>query len=133
MKQCGVIFGAGLLVLLLAFQANARPDKRYDKTTETCRMLNQGQNDWDSQPWGKGAQVFKQSCKSCHYRGNDKGAPFLWAESKTSKGWNRVFYKKYPKCAKQGDWAGLTIDNQLKLNDYLYRWSADSRDINDNC
>ena len=133
MKNCGIMFGTGLLVLLLAFQANARPDKRYDKTTETCRILNTGQTDWDSQPWGKGAKIFKQSCKSCHYRGNDKGAPFLWAESKTSRGWNRVFFKKYPKCAKQGEWAELSLDSQLILNDYLYRWSSDSRDMNDNC
>lgn len=133
MRHLGIILTTSLLVLLVAFQANARPDKRFDKTTNTCRILNVGQLNWDTQPWGKGAKVFKESCKSCHHRGNDKGARFLWAESKTSKGWDRVFAEKYPQCAKDGYWADLNLENQLILNDYLYRWSVNSRDLTDSC
>ena len=73
-----------------------------------------------------------QVCKSCHFRDNKKGAPFLWSESKSSRAWNRVFAKRYPDCAKDGSWSAMNLDQQLKLNDYLYRFARDSQDISDN-
>ncbi len=124
---------AGILVVsaFCVLEADARPDKRFDETTQTCRVLDQGQLEWDSRPWGEGGKVFKQVCKSCHTRDNDKGAPFLWVESKSSKAWNRVFFQKYPKCSKNGSWDDMTLDQQLKLNDYLFRFGENSMDLYD--
>jgi hypothetical protein len=126
---------AAIFMLLgsFAFQAEARPTTRFDATTKTCRIFEDGQAEWDSNAWGEGGKVFKQVCKSCHFRGNKKDAPFLWPESKSSRGWNRVFAKKYPDCAQDGSWSDMNLNQQLKLNDYLYRFARDSEDISDNC
>jgi len=121
------------MTVLLACQAQARPKTRFDATTQTCRILNRGQLDWDSQPYGEGGKVFREFCKSCHTRDNDKGAPFLHSESKTSEGWNRVFAKRYPKCAKDGTWDALTQEQLLKVNDYLFRFALNSEGLNDSC
>ena len=107
-------------------QGQASPKKRFDQTTQTCRIF-----DKDSLWWGEGAKIFKKSCKSCHFRGNDEGAPFLYSESKSPRAWNRVFFKKYPACAKDGSWGNLALNDQLLLNDYLYRNGADTYDPND--
>jgi hypothetical protein len=42
------------------------------------------------------------------------------------RAWNRIFYEKYPKCAKDGAWAGLSQDDLVKLNDYLYSNASDA-------
>ena len=115
-------------LVLLATTLHARPSKRFDERTQTCRVLSYGQLDWDSEPWGRGGQKFKEVCKSCHFKGNDKGATFLHAESKSSKGWNRVFTKRRAQCAKDGSWAVLTEEEIQLVNDYLFRNSADSFD-----
>lgn len=133
MKQVYLALTIFLLAGSIAFQVNARPTKRFDETTQTCRIFEDGQPEWDSNPYGEGGNLFKQVCKSCHFRDNKNGAPFLWAESKSSKGWNRVFAKKYPECAKDGSWGEMTLDQQLKLNDYLFRFANNSEDITDNC
>lgn len=111
----------------------ATPASRHDIRTKTCRVLNQGPLEWESRPWGEGGRVFKEFCRSCHSRENAeaKGATFLWEESKTSRGWNMVFARMRAKCARDGSWKGLTEDQVLMVNDYLYRWSSDSMDIND--
>ncbi|MEW6290793.1 MAG: c-type cytochrome [Thermodesulfobacteriota bacterium] len=120
-----------VLVVMLALVAGsavkgqASPDKRFDQGTQTCRILG-----FDSMWWGDGAKIFQNNCKSCHYRGNDKGAPFLYAESKSPEAWNRVFFKKYPQCAKDGSWGALSLGDQLKLNDYLYRNGANTYNPN---
>ena len=46
-------------------------------------------------------------------------------------GWNTVFYKKYPECAKQGFWDKLTPDDLLNLNDYLFYNALDAYDPHD--
>lgn len=122
-----------LLLVLLAFVslAVASPKHRYDYTTKTCRSFGDSQLEWDSRPWGEGGKVFRSVCKKCHTRDNNQGATFLHAESKSSKGWNRVFAQQNAKCAQAGEWAGMTLGQQLKLNDYLYRFAAYSRDLND--
>ncbi len=114
-----------------ALTVSARPKKRFDETTGTCRILNVGPLEWESLPWGQGGKGFKQVCKSCHTRNNKVGAPFLWEESKSSKGWNRVFASKRAKCARDGSWSKLTDDQLLMVNDYLYRWSSTSIGRND--
>ncbi len=129
----GMIALVVLLLVGLAIQAHARPESRYDETTKTCRVIGDGPLEWESRAWGQGGKVFKGLCQGCHSRDNDKGAPFLWVESKTSKAWNRVFSQKYPQCAKDGSWQSMTMDEQLMVNDYLYRWAKNSADINDNC
>ncbi|MBI5557663.1 MAG: hypothetical protein HY885_08495 [Deltaproteobacteria bacterium] len=131
MKRSCLMLAVILMTGCFALQAEARPKTRYDETTKTCRILETGPLEWDSQPWGEGGKVFKQVCKSCHTRNNDKGAPFLWTESKTSNAWNRVFTQKYPKCAKDGAWDGISPDQMLKLNDYLYRFALNSEDFVD--
>ncbi len=123
------------VILLAAFvlEAGARPEYRFDDNTQSCRNLKDGQLEWDSRGYGEGGKVFKELCKSCHYRDNNKGAPFLWTESKTSEAWNRVFTQKYPECAKNGSWDSVTAEQLRKVNDYLYRFSENSRDTFDNC
>lgn len=132
MNRFYLLMALFLLFVSLALEADARPTKRFDATTQTCRNLADGQLEWHSRPWGDGGKVFRKVCKTCHARSNDKGAPFLWTESKSSKGWNRVFARKYPECAKDGSWDAVSLDQQLKLNDYLYRFANDSQDRDDN-
>ena len=133
MKHFALSLAALLLIPALSNQADAAPKTRYDATTQTCRVLDDGPLEWESRPWGEGGKLFKDVCKSCHTRNNDTGAPFLWVESKNSTGWNRIFETRSPKCAKQGAWDGITLEQQLKLNDYLYRWAANSQDSTDSC
>lgn len=133
MPRSALMFTVFLLAVSFALQAEARPKNRYDETTKTCRILESGPLEWDSRPWGEGGKVFREACKVCHSRGNDQGAPFLWVESKTPAAWNRVFAQRYPKCAQNGSWDKITLDQQLKLNDYLYRFGLNSEDINDSC
>ncbi|MFH1218002.1 MAG: hypothetical protein V1706_16030 [Pseudomonadota bacterium] len=122
-----------VMATTFSMQAEARPKSRFDETTQTCRILDSGPLEWDSRPWGEGGKVFREVCKTCHTRNNDKGAQFLYSESKSSKAWNRVFTKKYPQCAKDGSWDKITVDQLQKLNDYLFRFALNSEDINDAC
>lgn len=131
-----VAFWATLTVAaMLATVIQARPTKRLDERTQMCRFLDQGQLDWESEPWGRGGQKFREVCKSCHFQGNDKGASFLHAQSKMSQGWNRVFAKRRVQCAKDGSWDGLTEDDIQFINDFLYRnaaWTSDPNNA-DSC
>ncbi|MDG4476249.1 c-type cytochrome [Thiovibrio frasassiensis] len=133
MNRFALSLAALLLVPAFVNQAHGAPKTRYDATTKTCRVLSDGPLEWESRPWGEGGKLFANNCKSCHTRNNDKGAPFLWAESKSSAGWNRVFETRSAKCAKQGAWDSITLEQQLKLNDYLYRWASNSLDTTDSC
>jgi len=77
--------------------------------------------------------VFRKVCKGCHNR-SGQGGKFLYNESKVANAWNRVFAEKYPKCAKDGSWGKLSLEDQLKLNDYLFRTGSgtyDSKDAQD--
>lgn len=109
----------------------ARPNKRYDEGTKSCRILNNGALDWESDHWGIGAQKFKEVCKSCHTRNNKSGAPFLYMESYSSTGWNNVFAKRRKKCARDGSWDVLSKNELTLVNDYLYRNANDTYDPND--
>lgn len=133
MKTSRIALTSCLIVAITATFVMARPATRFDETTQTCRLLNSGPLDMASRSYGEGGKIFKQLCKSCHYRNNDKDAPFLWAESKTSNAWNRVFTKRYPQCAQNGEWDKLTPEQMMRVNDYLYRFSSNSRDVFDNC
>ncbi len=119
--------------LIYAVQfVEARPGKRYDERTKMCRILDDGgQLDWESDHWGVGAAKFKQVCKSCHTRDNDKGAPFIYMETYGSEGWNNVFSKRRKKCARDGSWDVLTASELQLVNDYLYRNANDTYDPND--
>lgn len=124
MKTCVWILIGVVAPLTLSFSvASASPAKRYDATTKTCRTLNQ-ENDLE------GYKVFRKACKRCHNLTGEDGK-FLYSESKVGNAWNRVFAEKYPKCAKNGAWANLSLEDQLKLNDYLFRAGADSYDPKD--
>ncbi len=110
----------------------ARPGKRFDEGTQMCRFIaNGGELDWESDHWGTGARKFKEVCKSCHTRDNDKGAPFLYMESYGSEGWNRVFAKRRIQCKLDGSWDVLSQNELLTVNDYLYRNANDTYDPND--
>lgn len=74
-----------------------------------------------------GYLLFKSKCKSCHTQENDKNAPFLCADSKTMKGWNRVFARKNAKVEKQGCLNGLSKEELMDLNDYLYTYASNGR------
>jgi hypothetical protein len=120
---------AAILILLffcstsLSFAA-AGCLKRYDPINKSCRTLG-----YDSFWAGKGRQLFDQKCKVCHTRKNTEKAPFLYAESKPPRGWTRVFFTKYPQCAKNGAWK-VSLDESQLINDYLYRYGADTYDPN---
>jgi mono/diheme cytochrome c family protein len=77
-----------------------------------------------------GYKLFRSNCKSCHYRGNDKGAQFLDTDSRTMRGWNAVFFKKNVRCAKDGTWAKLSSEELTYVNDYLYSKAYDTWDAN---
>lgn len=117
------LIGAVAAMALTFSVASASPAKRFDATTNTCRNLAQ-ENDLE------GYKVFRKACKGCHSLTNSDGK-FLYSESKGGNAWNRVFAEKYPKCAKDGSWSQLSLEDQLKLNDYLVRVGADSYDPHD--
>ena len=125
-KYAVTIFGIIAWLGFLNITVEARPEKRLDPVTQTCRVFT-FEGNWS------GYKTFQNSCKSCHSRGNDKGAPFLFTESKTSEGWNRVFAKRYPVCARNGSWQGLEKSDILFLNDYLYANGLGSYDANTDC
>lgn len=97
--------------------------KRFDARTQTCRQLS-------DQNLMAGYRNFQAVCKSCHSRANDKGAKFLYTESKTRQGWDRVFTKMYPVCAKDGSWNRLASEDLLRVNDYLFVNAAGTYDPN---
>lgn len=117
------MFGILLIVVAVGLSTFAwgSATKRLDPGSQTCRVFSQ-KILWE------GFNIFKNSCKSCHFKDNDQNAPFLHTESKSMKAWNRVFLKKYPKCAKSGEWDHLSQSQLLRLNDYLFRFAADSYD-----
>ncbi len=131
MKQLFIGMFCVAVLAATSFSVSATPQKRYDENTGSCRILDSGPLEWESRAWGQGGKGFKQVCKSCHTRGNDKGARYLYEESKSSKGWNRIFTTRRAECAKDGSWAKLSDEQLLMVNDYLYRWSSTSLDRND--
>ena len=121
---------AALVVMLglaaLPPAAEARPEKRFDPGTQTCRVFTFEGN------WA-GYQTFRATCKSCHTRDNDQEAPFLHTESKTSEGWNRLFERRNVACARSGAWDKLSTEELLRLNDYLYANGFGSYDARTDC
>jgi hypothetical protein len=115
-----------LLVFGLVTGSQATPDKRLDEATHVFRILTFANSGWVSE----GRKIFENSCKNCHHRDNDKGATFLHTESKTMTAWNRVFFEKYPQCARDGKWADLSPEDLQKLNDYLFYNAANNYDPN---
>ena len=116
MKKLVVLFSA-IIVLAMVSGGQATPFKRFDKGTDSCRVF-----DFRSGWWGEGKKIFVQQCQNCHHADNEVGAPFLHSEALSPAAWNRVFFQKYPKCASDGSWDNLTIEKQLSVNDYLYRY-----------
>lgn len=98
---------------------------RFDPSTQTSRALEQ-KNTW------AGYKLYQANCKSCHSAGNSRGARFLDAEARTMQGWNKVFFKKNVRCARDGAWAGLSGDELLLINDYLYSKAYDAWDPRSN-
>ncbi len=120
---------AALLCLLFGYSfsisyAVAKDLTRYDPINKSCRTLG-----FDSFWGGKGRRLFDQKCQVCHTKNNNENATFLHAESKSPKAWTRVFFTKYPKCARTGAWK-VTLNEALLINDYLYRNGADTYDPN---
>ena len=72
-----------------------------------------------------GYLLFKSNCKTCHTQENDKNAPFLCANSKTMNGWNRVFARENTMVENQGCLKGLSKEELMDLNDYLYTYASD--------
>ena len=118
---CGI---AVMISMVFASVLHARPTERFDERTQMCRILDEGFLGWESEPWGLGNKKFKEVCKDCHSRDNDKDAPFLHAKSYVPSGWNRVFAKRRVQCAKDGSWDGLTEEEIQVINDFLYRNAA---------
>lgn len=119
MNKLGLFLFCSALTLVFISDSNASPRKRFDPATQSCRVFTQNTL-WD------GYESFQNSCKSCHFTGNDKGAKFLHSETKVMKGWNRVFAERYPECAKKGYWDNVEQEQLMRINDYLYAHAADS-------
>lgn len=131
-----MIAGAALLFCAVGIgDLQARPNKRFDERTQMCRLLGQGRLDWESEAWGLGGKKFQEVCKSCHTRGNDKGAPVLTSQSYTSRGWNTIFASRRVRCAQEGAWGSLSEEDIQFVNDYLFRNAAWTYDPNssDSC
>jgi len=122
MKRFMVVAAVAFSVVLVASPVFAKPGKRFDPASTSIRELTFS-NLQD------GYRIFREVCKSCHYRGNAQGAKFLHTESKSMRAWNRVFAQRYPKCAQSGDWKALSKDDLLKLNDYLFANAVDTVDV----
>ena len=123
------LLGTFLLVVWagsVASFALAGPSSRFDETTQTCRKFEM----YDSL-MNESYNLFIDLCKVCHQRDNEKGATFLYTESKTPEAWNRVFFKRYSKCAKDGTWDKYDEEDLRKINDFLYRFGAGTFDPND--
>lgn len=125
-KKRTLLFFTLTIFFSTSLACHASPRKRFDPGTKTCRELG-----FESGWWGEGNKIFKSQCKSCHTKDNKVGATFLYSESKSPKGWNRVFFRKRAKCYKDGHWAELSLEKQLLLNDYLYKNGANTYDPND--
>ena len=123
MKRLAVVAAALFFLTVGVAPAFAGPGKRFDPVSAKVRDLTFGN-------LRDGYKLFKEVCKSCHHRGNDKGAKFLHTESKTMQAWNRVFAQRYPKCAASGAWETLSADDLLKVNDYLFANAVDTIDVN---
>ena len=121
MKQISAIV-MFLVIMIYSLQAHANPVTRYDAASNTTRVLSEGPLYWERNAWGEGGKTIKTKCPSCH-NGNDKSAPFLWTESKNQDAWNRVFATRYPKCAQDGSWKGISDEQLRMVNDYLWRWA----------
>jgi len=94
---------------------------RFDPATQTSRAME------FKNTFG-GYKLYKSNCKSCHYRGNDKGAQYMNEDSRTMRGWNAVFFRKNARCAKDGSWANLSAEELTCVNDYLYSTAYDTWD-----
>lgn len=114
-----------LAVLIYSMPAYAKPVTRFDAASNTCRVLSEGPLYWESYAFGEGGKTFKAKCQNCHNSRNDKGAHFLWSESKNQDAWNRVFATRYPKCAQDGSWDGISEEQLRRVNDYLWRFAND--------
>jgi len=124
-----------LATVIMAANVQARPGKRLDERTQMCRLIGEGQLDWESEPWGIGGKKFQEVCKNCHFKDNDMGATFLHAESYIAEGWNTIFAKRRVPCARNGSWGALSEEEIQFINDYLYRNAAWTYDPNsaDSC
>jgi hypothetical protein len=111
-------------ILIYSMPAYSEPVTRYDASSKTCRVLSEMPLYWESYVFGEGGQIFKTNCQSCH-SGNNKNIPFLWSESKNQDAWNRVFATRYPKCAQDGSWKGISDEQLRRVNDYLWRFAND--------
>jgi hypothetical protein len=131
MNKTIIILLSCMVSIAILSTVQARPKKRLDERTKSCRILDNGTLDWESDHWGIGAQKFKAVCKSCHSKDNASGAPFLYMETYSSTGWNNVFARRSKKCARDGSWDILSEDELLLVNDYLYRNANDTYDPND--
>jgi len=121
MRKQFLMAAIGVSLLFVATAVLARPAKRFDPGSQSCRMFSPTTIE-------EGRQLFKDNCKACHSRDNTAGAPFLHSESKISKAWNRIFEKRVPLCAQNGSWSTLTDEQLRRVNDFLYMNSADSYD-----
>ena len=119
-----ILFSAVFSVLLGLSFVNAGQDSLYEPGSASGR-----------EPTFKnirsGYTLFRENCKTCHYRNNDAGASFLCPDSKTMKGWNRVFTGGNSKVEEKGCLKGLSKEQQMDLNDFLYTHASDARNPHD--
>ncbi|MFA7383054.1 MAG: hypothetical protein WC001_06355 [Desulfurivibrionaceae bacterium] len=130
-KKIAVIAGLAAFLALVSQAGVFAKDEggetayRFDPITQSSRAL-------EFKNTMAGYKLYQSNCKSCHFRGNDKGANFLDTESRTMRGWNILFYKKNVRCAHDGSWAKLSPDELLVINDYLYSKAYDTWDPRSN-
>lgn len=104
--------------MLLFSLASAEESSYFSPGSQSNRTI-------EAQNVRQGYLLFKNNCKTCHTQDNDINAPFLCANSKTMKGWNRVFAGENPIAEKHGCLKNLSKEELKDLNDYLYTYASD--------
>ncbi len=63
MKQFFIVMICVFAVGVTSLSVSARPKKRFDETTGTCRVLNVGPLEWESLPWARAVRVSNRSVR----------------------------------------------------------------------
>lgn len=128
-KRTWSIIFLAVVLFTVPFLAQAKECPPKEQTKKHCkyREIKDGHGlrslGGEALWWQAGNREFKKNCMNCHNRGNDVGASFLYVESKTQTGWDDVFVKRYPECAKNGSWDALSEKQLRDINDFLYRYA----------
>lgn len=120
-KILAMVLAIGISAMFGLAAAQAKPSKRCDLRTHSCRLLT-------FRDLRQGYHLFRHTCKTCHHHHDRQGAGFLYTGSFSMEGWNQIFASRYPKCARDGSWNKFSQEQLEKVNDYLFAnaWDANN-------